>query len=182
MLKAKIKYYIRRCISKLPGIAEDEYVVDFFRKEGIQIGTNCHIYSMIVPSEPFLVHIGNDVTISTQVEFVTHDNSIIKVNRNLPNLFGHIQIGNNCFIGQRSMILYGVTLADNIIVAAGTVVCNSFEEERIIIGGNPAKKIGTWDQFEEANGDKAISRFKVREMVESHPDKFVRKKVKCEKG
>lgn len=64
-------------------------------------------------------------------------------------MFGKISIGKNCFIGANSVILYGVTLADNIIVAAGSVVTKSFHEERIIIGGNPAKKISTWDSFAE---------------------------------
>lgn len=184
MIKANIKYFIRRFLSKfLRGwVSEDEYISCFFRKEGIEIGENCHIYSMIIPSEPFLVHIGNNVTISTEVVFVTHDNSIIKVNGNLPNLFGHIHIGNNCFLGQRSMILYGVSLADNIIVAAGSVVCNSFDEEKIIIGGNPARKIGTWEQFEKDNSKNAMSRTDVKEMVNLHPELFIRKKVKSEKS
>lgn len=44
------------------------------------IGDNCHIYTNILPTEPFLVAIGDNVTISSDVVFVTHDNSIIKVN------------------------------------------------------------------------------------------------------
>ena len=55
--------------------------------------------------------------------------------------FGAISIGNNCFIGANSVILLGVTLADNIVVAAGSVVTKSFFENNIIIGGNPAKKL-----------------------------------------
>lgn len=62
-------------------------------------------------------------------------------------MFGKIVVGNNCFIGERATLLYGVELADNIIVAAGSVVTKSFSESNIIIGGNPAKKISTWEQF-----------------------------------
>ena len=72
------------------------------------------------------------------------------------DICGPITIGNNCFIGRNSMILLGVHLADNIIVAAGSVVTKSFAESRIIIAGNPAKKIGTWDSFAERYKDKAV--------------------------
>ena len=44
-------------------------------------------------------------------------------------------------------IFVGVKLADNIIVATGSVVGDSFTTERIIIGGNPARVISTWDNF-----------------------------------
>ena len=74
--------------------------------------------------------------------------------------------------------MYGVTLANNIIVASGSVVCNSFDEERIIIGGNPAKKIGTWDSFIAKSQDMAMSRYEVKEMMIKHPEKFVRKKIR----
>lgn len=53
--------------------------------------------------------------------------------------------------------MYGIILADEIIVASGSVVTKSFNQSRIIIGGNPAKIIGTWDAFAEKNKSKAIS-------------------------
>ena len=68
-------------------------------------------------SEPYLVRIGENVTISGNVTFVTHDNSISKISPQYVNLFGYISIGDNCFLGQNSTIMYGCTLANNIIVA-----------------------------------------------------------------
>ena len=94
-----------------------------------------------------MLEIKNDVVISSGVTFITHDHSINKVTDKGSNLFGKIEIGNNCFIGQQSIILYGVKLADNIIVGAGSVVTKSFDSSNIIIAGNPARKIGTWDEF-----------------------------------
>ncbi len=83
------------------------------------------------------------------MEFVTHDNSISKVLPNTSDLFGKITIGNNCFIGARSVILYGVTIADNVIVAAGSVVVRSIPESNVIVAGNPARVISTWEKFAE---------------------------------
>lgn len=52
-----------------------------------------------------------------------------------------IIIGNDVWIGGNSVVTAGVTLADGIIVAAGSTVTKSFSERNIIIGGVPAKKI-----------------------------------------
>lgn len=113
------------------------------------------IYSNILTSDSYLIEIKNDVCISIDVKFVTHDFSVKKVLPDKGNLFGKIVIGNNCFIGERSTLLYGIELADNIIVAAGSVVTKSFSESNIIIGGNPARKISTWEKFREKSKDYA---------------------------
>ena len=97
--------------------------------------------------EPYLIDIGNNVTIAGNVTFVTHDNSSIKVNSKKPNLFGYIHIGDNSFIGQGAILMYGVSLPNDCIVASGSVVVNSFSRDRIIVGGNPARIIGSWDDF-----------------------------------
>jgi len=52
-----------------------------------------------------------------------------------------IILGNDVWIGGNSVVTAGVTLADGIIVAAGSTVTKSFDEEDIIIGGVPAKRI-----------------------------------------
>jgi acetyltransferase-like isoleucine patch superfamily enzyme len=46
-------------------------------------------------------------------------------------------VGENCFIGGRSMILPGVEIGDNSIVAAGAIVTKSVPP-RSIVAGNPA--------------------------------------------
>ena len=49
-----------------------------------------------------------------------------------------VHIGNDCWIGYRSIILKGVTIGDRSIVAAGSVVTNSLPGD-IIAAGNPAR-------------------------------------------
>lgn len=123
--------------------------------------------------EPWLVEIGDNVTISGNVKFVTHDNSVAKLNVGGADVFGQIKIGNNCFIGQNALLMYGVELANNTIVAAGSVVCNSFDEERIIIGGNPAQKIGTWNAFAEKCKGVAISRNNAKRLYDDGDFSFL---------
>ena len=125
---------------------------------GVKIGKDCLLCSSPMTREPYLINIGNNVTVSTNVTFVTHDNSIKLLYPEKSDVFGKIVIGNNCFIGENVTILYGVTLADNIIVAAGSVVTKSFRNSNIIIGGNPAHIINTWDKFSEKIKDNVITR------------------------
>ncbi len=124
-----------------------EIEIKWYRSKGAKIGSNVRAFSPIIASEPYLLDVGNNVTISTGVKFSTHDNSISKIIPNKTDIFGRIRIGENCFIGQNVLILPGVELADNIIVGAGSIVTKSFKEEGIIIAGNPAKKINDVNNF-----------------------------------
>lgn len=123
----------------------------------MKIGKNPRIFSDIMTTEPYLIEIGDNVTISSDVQLITHDNSIIKCNINATDLFGKITIGSNCFIGARSLILYGVTLADSTIVAAGSVVTKSVHESGKIIAGNPAKVIGNISDFADKYAEYAVN-------------------------
>ena len=51
------------------------------------------------------------------------------------------KIGNNVDIGFGSVIIGDVTLADNIIIGANSLVNKSFLEANVVIAGNPAKII-----------------------------------------
>ncbi len=143
------QYYKTLVLSKLSRKG-NSYIVRRMRNEGMKIGDNTHIFSNIASSEPYLVTIGNNCTISTGVLFLTHDASVGLYGggrKNNSDICGRITIGNNCFIGNRAIILYGVYLPDNTIVAAGSVVTKSFDEPGSIIGGNPARVIGSVSDF-----------------------------------
>ena len=142
-----IKFLFAKIISKLKN--DDEVISAYFRREGMKVGKNCHIYSNIVTSESYLIEIGDNVTISNGVQLITHDNSICKVCPELTDTFGFIHIGDNSFIGAKTVILPGVSLPNNTIVGSGSVVTKSFSEERMIIAGNPAKQVSTWEKYKE---------------------------------
>lgn len=143
---------------------------------GVKIGKRCLICTPIQPHrDNCLLEIKDDVVISTDVMFVLHDFSASRVVKGTSNMFGKIVIGNNSFIGARSIIMYGVELADNSIVAAGSVVTKSFLEGKVVIGGNPAKVIGTWNRLRpkvEIFGNNAVD---VKQFMEQHPELLVSK-------
>lgn len=147
------QYYKSLILSKL-NRRGNEFVVEKMRKEGMVVGDNTHIYSNIAASEPYLVTIGCNCTISSDVVFITHDASVglYGGGRNVnSDICGKIQVGDNCFIGSRVIIIYGVSIPNNTIVAAGSVVTKSFVEPGCIIGGNPAKIIGRVNEFMSKN-------------------------------
>lgn len=103
--------------------------LSYFRKIGMQIGEECYIFSnKIETAEPYLVTLGNHVTIANDVMFATHDASANFYLENVSDIYGRINIGDHCFIGMGSLVLPGVTLAAHTIVAAGSVVTKSFFE------------------------------------------------------
>ena len=118
------------------------------------------------------------MTLSHDVDFVTHDNSVCKIYGVDNDIYGKIKVGNNCFLGARSIIMYGVTIADNVIVASGSVVTKSIKESNVIVAGNPARVISTWERFAERTkvhvmklGDKSFED-KKNEIL-SHPEKLI---------
>lgn len=167
-------YYWAKIKSKI--LKNNEILNNFYRKQGAKIGAECLVCTPLIGEESCLVSIGNKTTVSTEVAFVTHDYSIHNLSPELINLFGKIEIGDNCFIGERSIIMYGVNICDNVIIAAGSVVTHSILEENTIYGGNPAKKIGTWEGFYSKAIEHSMSRHDLKRQVTNNPERLIVRK------
>ncbi len=148
-------------IKKLFNIRDKMYLRYSIYK-GLKIGKDSRVMKQVsFGSEPHLVEIGNEVTISFGVAFITHDGATW-VFRDLDDQltsFGSIKIEDRSFIGARSILLPGVSIGKRSVVAAGAVVaCNIPDGE--VWGGVPAKRIMSTDQYFENkkiefyNGDK----------------------------
>lgn len=120
------------------------------------MGDHCYIdFSAKLDEEPFLIRLGNNVWITDDVIFLTHDGSLAVMNRGKPervHKFGSIDVGDNVFIGMRSIVMPGIRIGSNTIIAAGSVVTKDVADGTIV-GGNPAREIGkTSDNFEKWRG------------------------------
>lgn len=132
-------------------------IIDIFRQQGVSIGDNVSLIEPISPvifsSEPYLVTIGDNTTVSFDTVFVTHD-AATRVIRHLPDgnpetvIYRPITVGKNCFIGCRSIILPNVTIGDNSIIGAGSVVNRSIPANSVA-AGNPCKVICTLEEYRE---------------------------------
>ena len=66
------------------------------------------------------------------------------------DVFGKVKIGDNVYIGNNALIMPGVTLGSNILVAAGSVVTKSFMDN-VVIGGNPAHVLSSIEEYYAKN-------------------------------
>lgn len=109
-------------------------------------GKNCHIYSYngIDAGLPWLITIGDNVTISSGVRILTHDASMNVVR--CGTKLGKVNIGSNVFIGCNSIILCNTKIGDQVVIGAGSVVTHNIESNSVY-AGSPAKKICTIEEF-----------------------------------
>lgn len=125
-------------------------------RTGIVIDPSCSISlsSRFLPGQPGGITVGAD----TLVAFKT----LIDARDLASGTVQPIRIGARCFIGGGSMILPGVTVGDEAIVAAGAVVSNDVPA-RCIVAGNPARvirreiEVGRFGRLKSA--DENIARF-----------------------
>jgi len=119
---------------------------DYLRLHGgfESIGENCDINGDALISDPYLVRLGKNVTLSS-CSLICHDGSIKQI-FNATGLkvdaVGKIDIKDNCFIGFGATILRNVTIGPNSIVAAGAVVTKDVPPNSVV-AGIPAVVIGT---------------------------------------
>lgn len=132
-------------------------IEDYFKKKGYVIGKNNRIFIHDFGSEPYLVRIGNHSTITGGVKFITHDGGAWIFREEIPNLnvFGKIEIKDNCFIGLNSIILPNVTIGPNSVVGAGSVVSKDVPPNTVV-AGVPAKVIGNTEDYK----NKCIMKYK----------------------
>ena len=134
-----IKLYILERLRGEPNLKK-------LKKMGLKIGSHFQYgrYCFFDPAHCFLISIGNDVTFSTRVHILAHDAST-KKHLNYVKI-GQVIIEDHVFIGANSTILPGVTIGENSIIGAGSVVSKNVEKNSVY-AGVPAKKICSVEDY-----------------------------------
>lgn len=146
----------------------------YAKKIGVKIGKGCRIYIDEWGTEPFLIEIGNKVTITAGVSLITHDGSTWLFNdeKGRRYLYQNIVIGNNVFVGLNSTIMPGVKIGDNVIIAAGSIVTKSIPKNSIV-GGNPAKIIGDFESYKKRVLEKYPSKMDMDKIDSNYKDRIL---------
>ncbi len=114
----------------------------------VHLGKNVgHVNNVFYNTRSGHITIGDDTVLSFHCMFLTgvhlFENGRLKQPRanQVPSEGYDIKIGSGCWIATGAIIIGGVTIGDNSIVAAGAVVTQSFPSG-VILGGVPATVIG----------------------------------------
>ncbi|MDY0781367.1 acyltransferase [Tenacibaculum sp. IB213877] len=121
----------------------------YARFQGVKIGENCLISTKKFSSEAYLIEIGDYCRIAKDVSFFTHGGlwSQRKKHQGL-DYFGKIKIGNYTYVGEGAFIMPGVTIGNDVIIGAGSIVTKSIPDGKIA-AGNPARIVGETKDFVE---------------------------------
>lgn len=129
--------------------------IKFLRKQGVVIGNGCIFRSpnatRIDISRPSLIEIGNNVDMNHNFQIMTHDwaSGVFRhVFHNILPSSGKVKIGNNIYFGTNVVVLKGVTIGDNCVVAAGSIITKSIPANSVV-AGVPAKVICSLEEYYE---------------------------------
>lgn len=112
----------------------DVRIIFLRRVYGMSIGEGVKISlsAKLDKTNPKGVHIGNDTYVAFGATILAHDMSRL--------IHKEVRVGERCFIGARSIILPGVVIGDEVVVAAGAVVTKDVPSNSLVVG-NPGKVI-----------------------------------------
>ena len=159
--------------------------VTYARKLGVRIGDNCQILAdpqISFGSEPYLITLGNYVRINAGVQLITHDggywifrNAYAGLGIEFSNIdyLDGIKIGNNVHVGTNAIIMLGVCIGDNCVVACGAVVTKDVKPNSIV-GGVPARYIESLDEYADKARRKGVP---TKNMTPEEKKKYILEKI-----
>ena len=130
----------------------------YLRKKGIILGKNIEIGKNVnFGSEPYLIELKDNVRVSSNVNFITHDGGLWTLRKMKlledADYFGKIIVEENVNIGMNVAIMPGVKIGKNSVIGFGAVVTKDVDEGTVV-AGVPAKKIETIEEYYEKKKNK----------------------------
>ncbi|MGA1822568.1 MAG: acyltransferase [Thermoplasmatota archaeon] len=182
--RKKIGYYFRRFVkkvSRLLGLTETyEDRLNEMKSRGLKIGKDVVMSpgALLDKNYPYLISIGDNSVICTGVRLLAHDATILEFTGGYMRV-GRIDIKENCIIGINSIILPGVTIGPNVLVASGSVV-NKDIPPNTCVAGNPARYYSKFDAVMQTYKDEIAKSdtFKAVDIYMNEDEKRVDRKMK----
>lgn len=113
--------------------------IDFGRQ--VKVGKNVFINHNCTMMSAGGIEIGDDVQIGPQVTITTTNHDF---DDRYTLICKPVRIHNNVWIGAGALILPGVTIGENAVIAGGAVVTRDVEPN-VVVGGNPARVLKRLD-------------------------------------
>lgn len=149
----KIRFnVIDKLLKRINLLPPGEYL-SMLRYYGIVVGEDTYISpdAVVDITRPSLVTIGRKCYLNLGFKLLTHD-WVAGVMRHVYGEFlnssGRVTIGNNVGTGYNVTILKGVTIGDNVFIAANSLVTKDVPSN-CVIGGQPAKVMCTLDDYRQ---------------------------------
>jgi maltose O-acetyltransferase len=118
---------------------------DWLRTRGLRLGRDVFLGEVYFDSGFLgLISVGDESVITSGVRIIAHDAST-KLWTGYTRV-GRVDIGRRVYIGVGTIVLPGVTIGDEAIVGAGSVVSRDIPP-RAVVAGNPARQIATLEGF-----------------------------------
>lgn len=119
--------------------------IDVSRSGELHIGNKVSINSGAIISSNTVVNIGDGVRTGWNITIIDWDgHDMIDINsKTIVNSPKPINIGERCWLGTKSTILKGVSLAHHCVIPYGSIITKSCDEPVSTFGGSPNRVLGT---------------------------------------
>jgi maltose O-acetyltransferase len=108
---------------------------------GMKVGKDCHIYTGNLDGRfGRYITLGDEVVLAGRAKIICHDAA--RGGQTGVYLTAPVKIGSRTYIGADATVLPGVTIGEDVVVGAGSVVTKDVLDG-VVVAGSPARQVGT---------------------------------------
>lgn len=185
--------FVRKIINQAKKVyytSSSERYIKYLRKRGVKIGKGCIFRNVktarIDITRPSLIEIGDNVDMNHNFQILTHDwaSGVFRnVFHDIIPSSGKVKIGNNIYFGTDVIVLKGVTIGDNCVIAAGSIITKDIPANSVA-AGVPTKIICSLEEYYRKRKDACleeafeyarsiVDRYKRMPTIEDFHEEFV---------
>ena len=145
-------------LKRIKGLFKKKSELKYLEEHGFQHGSNFYMYGNCIDSNwPWLITVGDNVTLASDCKLLAHDASTNKVGCHTK--IGRVDVGNNVFVGAYSVVLCNTKIGDNVVIGANSVVTHDLESNGVY-AGNPARFVCSIEDYKKKH-EKALETHKL---------------------
>lgn len=123
-------------------------------RRGLKLGKNITIEPTVFLDHgyPYLISIGDNCSLAQNVRVLAHDATTFKFLEGNGRV-AKVEIKENVFIGENTIVLPGATIGPNVLIAAGSIV-NKDIPPNSCVAGAPCRFYKKFDEFMKDHAEK----------------------------